>query len=539
MRYTYFLIASLLSLNTALAQNQDTVISEKVFTITESYKFRPDEVVKTPFHAEIDKDTIQRQHSVNFTLEPQSLYYPYLPLATNPLAYHDDQPRDSFRHYVKLGYGNYAHPLIKTGFTLGKNPQKPFDINFLYDQSKGKERLQNQRTITGDVYVQLPIRTTDNINLSGSISSEKRNLFGVPDFASDSLPERYIINNWLFTEATLNYDNANVNEIRSFHFQPSANLSIVRNSFQRSELRTNLLGHFYFPLSRKVKFDVMPFLKFQSTRSEGTHINTIAGVSGATVISTEGVKADVKLEFNTLETPIFGGLKLQVPLKVNNSYFQFSAGRDYIQNSLRSVYTKNNFIQGIDDVRNTIQTSVAASFHMSPHPVLDGSLFLDYSGYDDYLFFRHTTGEANNYFDVQYTDGLNLLTFGTEFKIQILEKYKVYAKLVSYNYNQDVISDRITYIPGFEARMRADLPIIPKLNTYFTALFYSGRYDFVSGQVRDLKSYLDLGLGATYELRNNFKLWLDIANLANRNLDYYFHYPSIGRNFRGGILYLF
>ncbi len=540
MKYPILLTACLALHICTLGQRRDSIISEKVFTITEAYKFQPDEVVKTPFHASIEKDTIQRENSVNFVLEPQSLYYPYLPLATNPLAYQDENPKDSFRHYVKLGYGNFSRPLVKTGFTLGKSTENPIDINFLYDQSKGKKRLQDQRTISGDIYTQLPIRNHDELSINAKVSDEKRNLFGVADWSNTSLSEDSIKNNWFIADLSLNFSNAQIKTLNKMHFQPAMDLSYVQNSFDRTEIRTNLMGHVFYSLSRKWKFDFNPFVNFQNTRSNEAENNTIAGIAATTMLSTEKVRANLKLELNTLESVFFGTLNVQVPLKAHSSYFEANLGKDYIQNSMRSLYTDNNYIRGVDNIENTIRNFVSASFHASPIPLLDASLFIDYSNYEDYAYFTQTTNEvSNNYFDINYTSNLSVLTFGAELKLDFLQKYRIYTKLVSYSYNQDIVSDRLAYIPGFEGKIRADIPILDKLSTYFNMLMYSGRYDFVDGQVQNLKSYADLGIGATYEVKPQLKLWLDCSNLLNQELDYYFHYPSLGINFRGGILYLF
>ncbi len=527
--------------HTLYAQTTDSTIEEQTFTITESYKFEPINVVKNPFHAPITKETSQRENSVNFVLEPQSLYYPYLSLATNPLAYQNNDDRDTFRHYIKAGYGNYKRPLLKTGFTINTRQKSPIDLNLLYDHSEGDRAYQIQETITGDVSMRVPVRTVDDIDLRAMISSQKRNLYGFPQLALPVLPKaEYIENRWLLTDFEAKFRNGKKRDALILHLEPSIRFRGIENSFDQTEQHLEIHSHIQYAKSRRFKIDIDPFVSYQTLAGAGSIDNTVVGVKTAAQYKHDRFTSRGIVEFNNVVGTFFAEMGIRLPLVTQKSYLHIDLGRDYTQNTLRDFYTQNNFIKNLDTIQNTTRSFFEAGVHGSTGSIVDMGFTFSYSAYDQFVYFMQTDDEvADNYFDIKYTDDLHVLSLGGEIKLRIKERYDLYTQIKVNNYNQNLENDQIAYIPRIEAKAKLDLPLWRKLDAYVALLYYSSREDLVSGAAIRLDDYIDLGLGLRYSLNTHWKLWLDASNLLNQELDYYYNYPSLGTNFRTGILYLF
>lgn len=517
-------------------RNNDTTISEKVFNITEKYDFDKNDIVKTSFHAPIEKDTATVQNSVNFELEPQSLYYPYLPLSTNPLAYKQTIQDDTFSMYGRLGFGSYKQMLIDLGVNFGE-ADNPWDINFLYSNAEGKKDYQNYRTFALDGLTDFQINTAGRLKIGGSYARENRNLFGFRDV---ELTEEDIINNWNKVDATINFSNYRIDIPKFMHIEPSADLNVTSNSFGTRELLLFMRPNIYYKVNRKFRLKFNPFLNYQTVASFfDTYNNSVAGLISQGTYTSDKMEVDGQLEINNLPGSLFGYIDLKAFLREHRNFFEFKTGRDYVQTTLRGLYQLNNYIKYLDDIQNQQRGYVEAAYQFTPFPMIDARIFMSYANYTSFTFFQHTADlSKNNYFEARYVDNMNKVQVGTEFKIKIMDEVNLYTLITYNNYSKDIRdSRRVAYIPKLEWKSKIEFPIRDRFFSYVSLLYYSNRYDYVQSLLY-IPPYFDLGLGGRYKINKHFQVWGTAENLLNQKLDYYYLYPSLGINFQLGLTYL-
>jgi hypothetical protein len=147
-----------------VASAQKDTTKKQSIDITSSFKPVLRNSVKVNFSAaHINADTTRLP--LNYKVPAQYLYYTYHPTSLKPLALAiDTSTQLGLRNFIKAGYGNYATPYVKAGFSFGDGKKALLNVYADYISSKGKITFQD--------YQQFGVKA------QGSYFTERNEIYG-------------------------------------------------------------------------------------------------------------------------------------------------------------------------------------------------------------------------------------------------------------------------------------------------------------------------------------------------------------------------
>lgn len=226
---------------------------------------------------------------------------------------------------------------------------------------------------------------------------------------------------------------------------------------------------------------------------------------------------------------------------------------DYDINNYQKIQKENRFVAADVNVRNSFNGlhffgGLKGNFSSQTSFVAR----VDYSMFDDEHFYVNrwygtelatssaiSTYSQTNIFDVVYSDG-SLLTLSGELKYEPSQKMNVLLKGKYSGYNLDQIEEA-WHKPEVEVGLTANYAPIEDLWVNLGVYTMGKRfaYDAATQEAKELKSVIDINLGAEYTISSK---WTMFANLNNAIVSKYYQwngYPMQGLNVRVGVGYSF
>ncbi len=169
--------------------------------------------------------------------------------------------------------------------------------------------------------------------------------------------------------------------------------------------------------------------------------------------------------------------------------------------------------------------------------------------------YPNASDEIKNVFSVK-NGNLNILRFGGNIRYS---SEKVVISLVGnyFNYKSDDITN-ITHLPSFDASLNTSVQITEKIKANLGASVtgpMKGEIEIstynidpgnglignpiISTEIQDIKTMIDINLGAEYQYSKNLNFFLTISNLLNQNYEIWHGYNSQGIHFLAGARYIF
>lgn len=168
-----------------------------------------------------------------------------------------------------------------------------------------------------------------------------------------------------------------------------------------------------------------------------------------------------------------------------------------------------------------------------------------YTLFNDMAFFINTSETVIwgpplplNKFTIDYDDG-NLFTVSGELTYQIGSNVKIWLNGEYNIYNLDSLAQPY-HKPITLVSLGGSWLIKKKVNIWLEG-FYSGqRYavdneTMLTSQEITLDGFIDLNLGVSYNITDDFSVWISGSNLLNKSYQRYWNYPVQGLEIMGGI----
>ncbi len=530
----------LLSIGSFAQSSQDSTIEEKVFTISEYYQYSPAELEKRPFYATMDKDTFTAQNSVSFSLESQSLFYPYMPLGTKPLAYHEIRDEQKFQNYVRGGYGSRQAGLLQAGLIL--NPDKPWRIDLDASHIRGQNYEQMRMDVAGGLSHNFVLADSSFLVGQADIHYVNAPLYTDIEGQISTLPLEEVKNTIWHFSAGLDY--AKLYRLNKFHISPGAQLNQISNNHGASELLMKVYPNAVLELTPDLNWKINPFINFQSnsTKKGSLLYNSVVGVRTSLEYTRDMYELEGILEANNVADGIWIDARAKFTLSPQNTYLVINGGKSYTQNSYSAFYRQNVHWKDMDTLRFTTFNYVDLGVHFSPYPLLKSGLHIGYRNSLNLPFFRFTTDEMyENYFELKYAKNtVRQLYFKAFGEFMLLKNNRVRLDFDYYGYDDDdLYLSKVTNLPQMHIKTSIHRRIQNKWDLGLDLSYMDGRIDYIRDVRKNLEGILNMNLSADYNVTNQWTAWADLINVLNTKADFLYNTPLAGRSLRIGMQYKF
>jgi len=221
---------------------------------------------------------------------------------------------------------------------------------------------------------------------------------------------------------------------------------------------------------------------------------------------------------------------------------------DYEINNYQKIQKENRFVAPDVNVLNSFNGlhffgGLKGNFSSQTSFVarVDYSIFDNEHFYVNHSFSKVSDGTINqtNLFDVVYDDG-NLLTLSGELKYEPSQRMNILLKGKYNGYDLDNL-EKAWHKPEVEIGLTGNYEPFEDLWVNLGVYSMGKRYalDVESGEAKELKSVIDINLGAEYMISSK---WTMFAQLNNAIVSKYYQwngYPMQGLNIRVGVGYSF
>jgi len=545
----------LLLLATCQVMAQDTLITERDTIITNPSNIEVDQVeVIKAFEAKLSDAKkisvlpkvktvipVDKSYKYDVTIVPIEITYPD-PII-KPLAMGSDEPHKVDRAFARLGYGTPSAPYGDLSYQANRGDEYDFLISAHHYGADDTDKVKNRKFSETSLGINGGYRIGENHKITFDFD-------GVYDnrFLYDTLFGRVLLDSTDISRDILDIG--------------------VRVGFGSIETSENGLSYQSYINGGYLDFN---------QRVDASEVRFGGGLSVSKKISsnfTVGLLVDAQtynLNF-TVENPLqylitakpgirarVGNftLKAYADLFVDNNGFlpfveaeaaysildnslQIYAGVDQKtqSNSLHEKYQANPFVSALaTEQRNTIAKQFYGGLRGQVREFLTYNVTAGYEDIKDQRFDRNEIG----IFMRQTFDDMTNFYINANVEFSVNEKLTVGGLINQNFFNPETLTNAIN-LPSYtynaytklslldqKLQLRADIHLADQIfwRTVVTEELITGN------------KQLDVSLGFDFFVTKNIGLWAQANNLLDREYTRYHYYPSIGRNFLGGILIKF
>jgi len=480
-------------------------------------------------------------------LKPSEFKWYIYDVANEPLQFEPAKATiksedNSYQHYGKAGFGNYASPILDVSLTTAMDADMMVGLNVKHE-SFGSGAVDNSNSGAAASEANLygaMIRDVIKLESAMNYRLEKNYYYGYP--AGTSVDKSDVKHSGNFFNFDLIATDNNTEDVVAYkagigfnHY--SDNFSAVENTLcvnirgdfdnkifveadvnlskyrdtgfdeSRSYFRFN---PYYRLMIDQLTLDVGLSLSLQNDDLPELSSSKIFPYAKASYLLTDGYSIFATLDggyaFNTLYdfASEVGVLNQSVGIANSEKLFDFSGG-----------------ITG----NPTDQLSLKASVGFKSVRYLP-------------VLVNHITDQSR--MDMTYhSEKSNILTFKGEAQYNVSDQHQLSAGLNFYSYSSKGY-DQIYHRPTSEILVSGDHQIVPKLNAKWNFTIMSG----IEGQdlnLTDSDVKLDaitkLDLSLHYQLKEQWGFFLSGENLINKNYSRYLYYPQRGIQIKAGLTF--
>lgn len=517
----------------------DTTLQTTRLEITQVYKPEIKRTQRPLFHpVPPAADTVRIQQS--YDVPQQTLNYTYRSLPLRPLALGADTSTLPLQSYLKLGGGNLSTVIAEAGIAAlsGQNYSSTIHARHLSQSGNIAGQQTSLTELNADGYV-----NTGGHRWTASLggSHNRYRYYGydhtVFDYNPDTLKQA-------FTGFHAGVSLQNNELLKGWLYQPAVDFKLFTDKYQATE-RTLL---FDLPITT----DIDEYLNFSiSVNGALGHYqvgdsisrgNTLVQLAPLIKYSRDGFTGRLGL------TPSFGHKTWLLPdinaaYKIADEHLEFGAGwqAQVQRNTYQELSSRNPFMSNFyrqqqsrsDEVHGDARLSFAKYFTINTR--------LSYWQWTDLPVFLNSYAEIpdGRQFDVINDGIVNAISFQAGLHYQVGETFTIGGTGTWYSFYKSSYS-RVWHQPG--VRLKADAMFQPikhlRITAYLSVLDQIYAQNEFGDEIK-LPAFIDLGIGASYQVLPQLSFFLQTANLLNRKNERFYHYNSYGFNMYGGLSFSF
>ncbi|MCS5489630.1 TonB-dependent receptor [Algoriphagus limi] len=488
----------------------------------------------------------------NYTVKFYELDLPPVSLDVEPAqkVYRRDY-KDLFPGYLKLGYGNFASPLLEARFMA----TEVYDWNYsigLKHQSFGKGPILDEQS------------KESHTQLGGAFSYflDQAEVFGGLNWNQDSY-SFYGIDTSVFSNPNLDFGGIQGNVLSTIHlsagirdiekvgpvsYEGKVHFRNFKDSYlaQESEIGLSGKGIFRALEDWKGSLEVSYFHTtpedegYDETRTYfairpevGYELDAFRFSAGLNIVSENDSVPGKSSDFR-----IFPVLKASYLFADEFGFFGEFSG-DVQRNTYYSFVMENPFLGPSSQLLNTINNyKIAGGIEGRVQNKVHYKAGIDISRFNQMHFFINSPADTSR-FQLVYDDKVSVFNINAELGIQIQSMYRLSTRLDLYQYDMNTLSEA-WHRPTWQVGINNQL-------TPFESLLIQMNFNLMGGikapqrteepdyfAVKNLKSIADLHLKAEYQITEKIGVFAEGNNLLNGKNIRWQNYPVRGVQLLGG-----
>lgn len=532
-------IASTLWVNHAQAQQQKDSITQQTIDIYNIYQPELPAAAKIDLNAGLPNGEKTKPNLI-YSIPSQNLNFSYSPIPLQPLAMGIDTSYYSlYNNYIKVGYGNHSTPLIQLGLSNGNKLPLQLGLNFNHISSKGDiEHQQFSKTnllLHGKYF-----SPTHALHVEAGYNRNGTRFYGydhtVPVKNEDSLKQVY--NNIVLR---VGLQNTKSNNLR-IDYQPEIEFYSYFDRFNQSETSFSL----DIPAQKYIGEDIYIGVAFEADLSkfkndDTSFSNNIVSISPSFNIE----KKKFKLHAGVTPTWSQGEFYLLPDILNETNLYEdkiiLSSGWRvfFSKASFKNITGENPFIKSFQYMPNTrvAQRYTGIKGAINSHFTYNVKLAsVDFSNKVLYL----NDPAHYNKFNLLSEEKIKSFEFHAELGYALGDHFNTKISGSWYNYYDQETEAKPWGMRPFISNLSLQYSGINNLSLGAGLYAMSGSwYQDNMGKAHKTESAFDINLNGSYEIGNQFSIWLKADNLLNNHYQRWNKYPSIGLNVLGGIMFKF
>ncbi len=445
----------------------------------------------------------------------------------------------------KLGYGNFASPLVDVSYSNKRHEQVSFGAN-LKHESFGKGPVDEKNSASGQTGIGLFGKYLgENITLKGGV--DYSNLFNhYYGYSNLEIPLKDTIN-VSYNSVGVNGSVYGSNLDLPVRYQLDIGYRYTTNSNEATESLFNVSGNFDVNVTDGIslitKVDVNNGqYNDVSVDSQRTLINFSPQLRFS--YSSFLIHAGFNLALEDADestTSFYPVINLIYPIVDGVQLFGGISGKKTFV-SYYQVLQENNWIQDDLDIRNLNQKfQLNGGIQAKVGESLSSTAGFETNVYENMGFFVNSQPDSSQ-FNILYDSGANTNVFKlyANLDLTVSDEFSLASELSYFVYDTDQLPNA-WHRPSFVLKLSGNLLLFDKLSIKPGVQVFSGieGYNEASMVSRKLDSFANLGLDIDYYLSPRALIFVQLDNLLNAENQYFMNYPSRGTTFKLGFGYAF
>ena len=474
-----------------------------------------------------------------YSIPPKLLTLDYQPPVIRPLAMRRAPKLPVYRFYTKAGYGLPSMPYVDLRFNNGQSEQIDFNAQFFHHSANASQNVENQRFSDNKLALGATYFLEDGYAVNGhaSYSLNGVHFYGYDSEADSSTVDRELVLQRFSTiQAGAKFFN-NEETRGDLNYRASLDVYNLSDRYDATELGVKAkLGFdkwvdehlFQATLTNQlVRFnDTLAQINNVLAFEPSFTLNTgIVSVKLGAYLGYDGQfvpRPDLEVAANLMDGKLvlFGGWNGSIQ---QNSFQTLTSTNPFLVSQLQLKNTRvQNRYAGVKGQFSQLGYEIRAT----QRPTQDLVLYLnDYAG-DSTRFqvLYDTVNIINLHGTVSATPikGLDLL-FSADYLI----------------FNPQS-QEAAWHLPPLTVNISAAYDIVQKVELKGALYVASGApYQDALGTKQTLNTLFDVNFGASYQVNENFSLFLDANNLLSSKYQRWHRYPNFGVNVLGGVIVRF
>ena len=541
----------------SLAQTKES-LPEMEFEHTKPSDRATKNAIKISENPEVVDDTLVIS-PLNYTVLKKQEKPEYKVEKIKPAKIVDEPLKKLYKHYAKVGFGNYTSPLVEFSMSNLRSKEYAGSVYLKHYSMNGKLKEVGPPQFSDNELVLDGKKFFKEFTLNGNLAY-KRNVvhhygFDVDSFPSDSFPAF----SKSATKQRFSFIGTSV-DLTSSELRPSKWLQKIgidyynyQDKFGTTENKFGLMTNLVKDVSKKsdVLIDVgVDYYNEKMTVHGGNdfipRLRAAFATSGKTWKLKVGLGAALDVTDSLTKGYIYPQVDFQYSLVENIFYFYAGANGDLQRNSFRSLTSENPFIASDLALKNSnLQAKLFAGLRGAFSSKMTFNAFVSQSFIDNMPYYVNQidTGlVAGNVFDVVY-DKTSLLTVGGDLGFQAGEKLLLNASAFYNFYAMDKQLQpwhRSAITGKFTGKYNLKDKIIISADVYYLGPQFGRTYtqdtsNVVTYDEVKIKHLLDLNLGVEYRYNQRFSAFVNFNNIASYRYYRWSQYPSQRFNFMVGL----
>lgn len=541
----------------SFAQNKET-LPEMEFEHTKPSERVTKNAIKLSDNPELKDDTLVIA-PLNYSVLKKSQKTEYRAEKIKPAKIVDEPLSKLYKHYAKVGFGNYTTPLVEFSMSSLRSKDYAGSVYLKHYSMNGKLKDVGPPQFSDNELVLDGKKFFKEFTLNGNLSY-KRNVvhyygFDVDSFPSDSFPAF----SKSATKQRFSLIGTSV-DLTSSELRPSKWLQKIsidyynlQDKFGTTENKFGLMANLVKDVSKKsdVLIDAGVDYYNEKMAVHGGNdfiprLRAAFATSGKTWKLKVGLGTALDVTDSLTKGYIYPQLDFQYSLVENIFYFYAGANGDLQRNSFKTLTGENPFIVSDLALANSnVQAKLFAGLRgaFSSKMTFNATVSQSFINNMPYYVNQIDTGAvAGNKFNVVY-DKTSLLTVGGDLGYQAGEKLFLNASAFYNFYDMDkqlqpwhrpAITGKFTGKYNLKDKLILSADIY-YLGPQFGRTFTQDSLGTITYDKVKIKSLVDVNLGVEYRYNQRFSAFVNFNNIAAYRYYRWSQYPSQRFNFMVGL----